>query len=58
MRQCSVVGAIRIEQSVKALVVARFKQMDKLRGNDHIKTLDGVGGQFACDANGAGFGRA
>ena len=43
---------------MKALVVARLEQVDKLMGDNHVETLDGVGGKFACDANGGGFGRA
>ena len=43
---------------MKALIVARFEQVDKLVGDDHVEAPDGVGGKFARDANGPGFGRA
>ena len=39
---------------MEPLVVAWLKQMDKLVGDNHVETLDGIGGKFACDANGAG----
>ena len=56
--QCSIVGAVRVEQGVKPLIVAWLEQVDELVGDNHVKALDGVGGKFSCDANGAGFGRA
>lgn len=58
LRQCSIVGAVCVEQGVEPLVVAWLKQMDKLVGDNHVETLDGIGGKFACDANGAGLGCA
>ena len=58
LRQIPVVGAVRVEQRVKPMIVARLEQVDELVGDNHVKALDGVGGKFSCDANGAGFGRA
>lgn len=43
---------------MEPLIVAWLEQMDELVGDNHVKALDGVGGKFSCDANGAGFGRA
>ena len=43
---------------MKPLIVAWLEQVDELMGDNHVKALDGVGGKFACDANGAGIGRA
>ena len=58
LRQSPVVGAVRVEQRVKPMIVARLEQVDELVGDNHAETLDGIGGKFACDANGTGFGRA
>mgnify|MGYP007026320241 FL=1 len=43
---------------MKPLIVAWLEQVDELVGDNHAETLDGIGGKFACDANGTGFGRA
>ena len=43
---------------MEPLIVARLEQMNELVGDNHVEAFDRVGGQFACDANGAGFGRA
>lgn len=58
MRQSSIVGAVRVEQGVKPLIVAWLEQVDELVGDNHVEAFDGVGGELARDANGAGFGCA
>ncbi len=57
-RQRSIVGAVPVEQGVKPLIVAWLEQVDELVGDNHVETLDGISGKFACDANGSGLGRA
>ena len=58
MRQRSIVGAVRVEQGVKPMIVVWLEQVDELVGDNHVEAFDGVGGELACDANGAGFGSA
>lgn len=58
LRQRFIVGAVRVEQGVKPLIVAWLEQVDELVGDNHVEAFDGIGGKFSCDANGAGFGRA
>ena len=38
--------------------MAWLEQVGELVGDNHVEAFDGVGGKLACDANGAGFGRA
>ena len=58
MRQRSIVGAVRVEQGVEPMIVAWLEQVDELVGDNHVEAFDGIGGKFACDANGSGLGRA
>lgn len=58
LRQSSIVRAVRVEQGVEPLTMAWLEQVDELMGDNHVEAFDGVGGELARDANGAGFGRA
>ena len=37
---------------MKPLIVAWLEQVDELVGDNHVEAFDGIGGKFACDANG------